>query len=84
MGNLRETFLKKYGVWEYVLFLFGIALSGRATYSMVILNFKETSWLEIAFITSIFLLGILAFSAPKYLVGLAKKKTGVIDSNKEE
>lgn len=43
---------------------------------MIFLNFKETSWLEIAFITSTFLLGVLAFAAPKYLIDLAKKKSG--------
>ncbi|MFC0605909.1 hypothetical protein [Winogradskyella pulchriflava] len=74
--SIKETFLKKYGIWEYILFIFGIALAGRATYSMVVLNFKETSWLEIAFITTTFFLGVLAFSAPKFLVDLAKRKTG--------
>ena len=76
MKDLKETFLKKYGVSEYVLFVFGLLLAGRATYSMVVLNFKDTTWLEIGFISTIFFLGVLAFSAPKFLVDLAKKKTG--------
>lgn len=31
MNNLKESFLKKYGVAEYVLFVFGAAMAGRAT-----------------------------------------------------
>ena len=76
------SFIKKYGVAEYVLFVLGLAMSGRATYSMVVLNFKDTSWLEISFITATFFLGLLAMAAPKYLVDLAKKKTGLKDDSK--
>jgi hypothetical protein len=83
MVKIAESFLKKYGVWEYVLFLAGIIIVSRTVYSIVIANFKTTTWTEIGVIVFLFSLGVLAVSVPKTLVDLAKKKTGAnIDNNK--
>jgi hypothetical protein len=83
MVKIAESFLKKYGVWEYVLFLAGIIIVTRTVYSIVIADFKTTTWTEIGIITFVFSIGILAVAKPKTLVDLAKKKTGAnIDNNK--
>ena len=75
MGKISETFLKKYGIAEYVLFIAGIAIIGRVVYSLLIADFKTMTWAEIGVITFVMSIGILAVAAPKTMVDFAKKKT---------
>ena len=74
MKDIRKSFLEEYGIYEYLIFLLGVIIASGATYKMLTLDTKDTTWLELGFITTIFFIGILAFSAPKYLVDIAKKK----------
>tara|TARA_R100000789_G_C2945718_1_gene133490 strand:- start:10 stop:255 length:246 start_codon:yes stop_codon:yes gene_type:complete len=77
MSNLKETFLKRYGVWEYVLFLIGLGMLGRVLYSVIIADFKNMTIEEIGVIILFFALGILAIAAPLTLLDFARKKAGM-------
>lgn len=63
--------LKKYGVWEYVLFLFGFIVLAKLTYSFV-LDELEFSMLNGVALT----LGVLFMAAPATIVQIMKKKAG--------
>ena len=77
MKDLKETYLKKYGVWEYVLFLIGLALAGRSVYSIIIADFKTITAIEIGVIILFLCLGILSFAAPLTMLDIARKKAGM-------
>ena len=77
MENIKETFLKKYGIWEYILFLIGLAFSGRVVYSFVIADFKTLTLEEIGIMILFLCLGILAFAAPLKLLEFARKRVGM-------
>lgn len=77
MGNLKETFIKKYGIPEYIVLLAGVAILGRGVYSLIILNLKDTSWEEIAMIVFIFCIGLIACLAPLSLLDFARKRLGM-------
>ena len=81
--SLKETFLKKYGVWEYVLFIVGLAFLGRVVYSVVIADFKNITWEEIAIIVFFFSLGVLSVSKPLSILDLARKKAGLEPKEKK-
>lgn len=84
MDKIKETFLKKYGVWEYVLFLVGIAFLGRVVYSVVIADFKNMTWDEIGIITLFLALGVLAVAKPMAIADYARKKVGLEKNKKNE
>jgi len=77
MDKIRETFLKKYGVWEYLLFIVGLAILGRVVYSIIIADFKTMTWEEIGIIILFFALGVLAVAKPLALADYARKKVGL-------
>lgn len=71
------THFKKYGLPEWLVFLAGAAILLRAVYSMVIVNFKDTTWEEIALMILFLSIGIVALMAPLTLVDFARKKIGM-------
>tara|TARA_R110002167_G_scaffold284737_1_gene489827 strand:+ start:9130 stop:9375 length:246 start_codon:yes stop_codon:yes gene_type:complete len=73
---IRETFLKKYGVYEYVLFIVGLFISGRGVYDVIFLNLDALTWDAIAKIIALILFGALLIAAPKALVDIARNKFG--------
>lgn len=77
MTKLKETFLKKYGVWEYVLFLIGVGFLGRVLYSFIIADLKNLTIEEIGIMILFFALGALAIAAPLAILDLARKKVGL-------
>jgi hypothetical protein len=83
MEKLKETFLKKYGIWEYVLFLVGLAFLGRIVYSVIVADFKNMTWDEISAIILFFALGVLAISRPLAILELGRKQLG-LKSKKNE
>ncbi|MGE5944597.1 MAG: hypothetical protein ACM31G_09685 [Flavobacteriales bacterium] len=80
---IKETFLKKYGVSEYLVLLAGLCIMARAVYSLIMLNLKATSWEEIAMIISIFCLGFLAVKAPFALLEFSRARLGM-ETKKEK
>ena len=84
MDKIRETFLKKYGVWEYVLFLVGLAILGRVVYSIIVADFKAMTWEEIGIITLFFAIGVLAVAKPLAIADYARKKAGLEIKDKSE
>ncbi|MBL87195.1 MAG: hypothetical protein CMO82_11115 [Winogradskyella sp.] len=84
MDKIRETFLKKYGVWEYVLFLVGIAILGRVVYSIIIADFKTMTWDEIGIIILFLSLGVLAVAKPLAIADYARKKVGLETKDKSK
>ncbi len=84
MKNLKETFLKKYGVPEYVLFLVGLAILSRVVYSIIIADFKDMTWTEIGIITLFLCLGVLAVAKPLAIIEYAKKKAGIETSENKQ
>lgn len=84
MDKIRETFLKKYGVWEYVLFLVGLAILGRVVYSIIFADFKTMTWEEIGIITLFFAIGVLAVAKPLAIADYARKKAGLEIKDKSE
>ena len=84
MDKIRETFLKKYGIWEYLLFIVGLAILGRVVYSIVIADFKTMTWEEIGIIILFFALGVLAVAKPLALADYARKKVGLETKDKSE
>lgn len=83
MGNIKETFIKKYGVWEYVLFLVGVVFVGRGGYDVISLNLIDLTWDALAKIISLILFGSLVMAMPKTIVDIAKKRFSS-NSKKEE
>tara|TARA_R110000823_G_scaffold309594_4_gene433980 strand:+ start:3574 stop:3852 length:279 start_codon:yes stop_codon:yes gene_type:complete len=74
MTALKETFLKKYGVWEYILFIMGLIVLGRTAYEIIVVNFNELTWEVIAIYILFILLGALLVGAPKYIVDIARNR----------
>jgi hypothetical protein len=75
--SIKETFLKKYGVAEYIVMLAGLCIIARGVYSLIVLNLKDTSWEEITMIVFIFCIGFLACYAPMTLADFARTKVGL-------
>ncbi len=69
--------LKKYGVWEYIVFLMGLIILSKLTHSFVTDTLENTTLNVIAF-----LLGLLLLAAPAKLVDLIKKLAEYIVSKK--
>ncbi|TDQ27619.1 hypothetical protein [Tenacibaculum caenipelagi] len=77
MKSLKETLLKKYGVWEYVVFLVGLGILSRVLYSIIIADFKNMTIEEIGIIILFLSLGIIAIAAPLTILEFARKKAGL-------
>ena len=74
MNKIRDSFLHKYGVWEYILFIVGLMLIAKTTHSFIVADFHIMTWNEIGMIILVFLLGTLAMAAPKAILDAARSK----------
>lgn len=77
MRNLKQTFLKEYGIWEYVVFIVGLVLLGRVSYSIIVADFKNMTIEEIGVIVLFLAIGIIAVGSPLTMLEFARKKAGV-------
>ena len=77
MGNIKETFLKKYGVWEYVLMIIGLLICYKPVEYIVTIDFEAASWPVIGIVVFFLLLGVLFIAAPLSILELARKKMGL-------
>ncbi|XRE42207.1 hypothetical protein ACIVBQ_000411 [Tenacibaculum discolor] len=77
MNKLKETFLKKYGVWEYVVFFVGAVILGRVLFSIIVADFKNMTIEEIGVIILFLSLGIISVGAPLTILEFARKKAGL-------
>ena len=77
MKSIKETFLKKYGVWEYVVFFVGAVILGRVLFSIIVADFKNMTIEEIGIIILFLSLGIIAIAAPLTILEFARKKAGL-------
>ncbi len=75
--KIRQTFLKEYGIWEYVLFGIGLIFLGRVGYEVIILDFKEATWVYVGVLVLFLCLGILSVAAPKSILDFARKRVGM-------
>lgn len=78
MGDLKETFMKKYGVWEYLLFLGGALMFGRVIYMFMIGRYDDAeSIADLAVPIGALALSILMFAIPMTLIDAVRKKAGI-------
>lgn len=77
MENLKQNFLKKYGIWEYILLLLGLAFLYRVGEQVIIRPWEDFT-LEIVGIMILFTaLGSLLVAKPMAILDLARKKIGL-------
>lgn len=69
------NYIRKFGIWEYILFIMGVILLSKQTYSYVTDNL-EFKALELF----VFVGGVLLVASPVFLVRLAKKFGGAIST----
>ncbi len=81
MEKLRETFIKKYGIWEYILFGLGLVFLGRVGYEFVTISLEELTWDIIAILMVFVALGALLVGAPKTILDWGRKKVGLNQKN---
>jgi len=74
MNKTKETFLKKYSVWEYIAFLGGLILFGYAI-SEVVLEAYE----DIVLVGVVALVGLVLMAAPILYVRLFNDRVGLKD-----
>ena len=72
MGKLRETFMKKYGLWEYVLFFGGLLIFGKLVYQFMTDTIDGDALDGIALVLSILMMGL-----PLAILEFARKKAGL-------
>lgn len=67
------NYIRKFGVWEYILFASGLLVLGKLTYNFLTDTLENTALNGIAFLVS-----ILMMSAPTFLVKKIKEKASNI------
>ncbi|WP_299431581.1 hypothetical protein [uncultured Aquimarina sp.] len=67
------NYLKKYGVWEYVLFLFGLSILIKIAYGFITDTIENTAINGIAFLAA-----VLCIAAPISIVEISKSKGSAI------
>ncbi len=72
MKKIKETFLKKYSVWEYIAFLGGLILFGHAIREVVLKNYES-----IMVVGGIALAGLVLMASPLLYVKLFNRRTGL-------
>lgn len=82
--SIKETFLKKYGVAEYIVMLAGLCVIARGVYSFIVLNLRVATWDEIAKVCFVFSLGLLACCAPNKLITWSGKLVGAKTEKKSD
>lgn len=75
--KLRKSFLKEYGIWEYVLFGIGMIFLGRVGYEVIFLNIDEITWIIIGVLVLFLSLGALLVARPKSILDFARKRVGM-------
>ncbi|HEA19944.1 hypothetical protein LCGC14_0943620 [marine sediment metagenome] len=78
MGNLRETFLKKYGVAEYVLFIFGVIGCTKVTK-----DFWNDAIVDNYYAIGALILSVVLMTVPYTLVEYFRKKLGLETKEKK-
>ncbi len=72
MGNIRENFVKRYGLGEYILFALGAIVLGYQVFSYM------TDSLDGDMLDGVFaLMGILSLLAPMSLLDFVRKRGGL-------
>ena len=77
MEKFKETFLKKYGIWEYVFAVLGFLILFRVGKWFWLTNFEDYSWEVIGFVVLAMALGLMLMGAPLAMLEWARKKTGL-------
>jgi len=72
MKKIKETFLKKYAVWEYVAFAGGLVLFGNAIKQIVLGQYTDIST-----VAAIALSGLVLMASPVLYIKLFKQNTGL-------
>jgi len=80
---MSENFLRKYGVWEYMLFIFGGILLGRTAYEIIMVNFEETNWEYWLINLGLASVGALFVGKPLSILDFGRKKLG-LEPKKEQ
>ena len=70
MKKTKQTFLRKYDLWEYVAFAGGLILFGYTIWEIVLEQY-ENIWLT----AGIALAGLILMASPMLYVKLFKRKT---------
>lgn len=63
------NYVKKFGVWEYILFLSGLLVISKLTYNFLTDTLEGTAVNLVAFVAS-----VLMMSAPSFLVRKVKEQ----------
>ena len=77
MTKLKETYLKKYGVWEYVLFVLGFIILLKTTITFWKSDMEALEWTTIGIMSFFIALGSLLISKPLTILDLARKRIGM-------
>ena len=70
MKRIKETFLKRYMVWQYIAFAGGLVLFGYGIWEIVLEQY-DNIWLT----AGIALAGLILMASPMLYVKLFKRKT---------
>ena len=77
MKKFKDTFINKYGIWEYIVFAVGLIFIGKVTWSFAIANFDKVTQGEVGIWVLFFSVGVLAISFPMTILNFARKKAGL-------
>ena len=69
--------LRKFGIWEYILFASGLLIISKLTYNFMVDKLEATAVNGIAL-----LVGVLMISAPRFLIRKIKEKTSNLTRKK--
>lgn len=72
MGSIKETFLNKYGIYEYIFLVMGVLILGTLTYWFMTKELEYSMGEGIALVV-----GVFAVGAPLSLLEWGRKKIGI-------
>lgn len=77
MGEIKETYLKKYGIWEYILLALGLVFLYSVGKEVVTREWEEFTIPIIGVMVLFLSLGALLIARPFAILEFARKKAGL-------
>ncbi len=74
---MSGNWLKRYGIWEYLLFIFGGILLGRVGYEVITMEFEGVTWDVWLALLGIAAVGSLFVGRPLAILDFGRKRLGI-------
>ena len=83
MENLRETFLKKYGIWEYIFLILGLIFLFSVGKEIITRPWEEFTLPIIGVMVLFVSIGALLVAKPLTILDMARKRVGMTTSEEK-